>query len=176
MFESLKAEQLFLSTNLGLNRVFKMMNTDGTQGLTYSELSKTNVAYYNKPFAQLLKSNFSDIDTDSNGIISSTELKKAITSISTKGLSFNDIATISYNSASNSTDKTLLQTVMSNFAQVDKNGDGRVTTSEINSYLVNSEISKKTDETSKISKSNEYDSLFYSSDSDDDITDDDTTI
>ena len=143
MLEKVNLNQTLINTLMGFNRVYQNLNTDEVNGLTKDELAKlTSLTGYDLPFAQMLSNDFSKIDKNNDGTISTEEYQKLLSSFQTNGVTYEQL----YNLVSQNYgigNKSLLETVLNNFSKVDKNHDGRVTEIEMNTYLADTEIDKK---------------------------------
>ncbi len=111
--------------------------SQGTEGLTMDNLLNPKVdskycSYNNYRFSSYLMNNFSKLDTNADGIISNDEVEMYSNKITTSGLTYNELAEL-YSQGNAS---SLLETVLENFYDVDANGDGKITSSEIAAYQI----------------------------------------
>ena len=111
--------------------------------------------YLNVSFSQYLASNFNSIDMDKDGIISEKDLSRYTSNLQTTGLTYNQLVELCSTNGSN----TLLETVLNNFAEIDANGDGRVTSGEISGYSINKEAQDVKDKYPKVDPNQM--SMFY---------------
>ena len=150
----------------GLTSTYSLIANQYPSGVTLANLSaaRTNPtlnASLNQTFASYIQSNFSSLDKDKNGVISSTEMSALANKISTQGLTAAQLTQLGTASGL-STDA--LQQILTHFSQIDANGDGKVTTAEISAYNVTSAEDKKKTEFSTRAATNDM-SVFYGNDS-----------
>lgn len=162
---TLSGSSLFSSALSGLSSTFSSLAKGGNNGtLTLeqilnpdSELVNTN--NLNSSFVQYLSSNFSNIDKDGDGKISANDMTELMNTISNKGMTYEEIAQLA---SSGAISASLTETVLTYFHEIDKNGDGRITSSEIAAY------STEADRFEMEKKYNGYNpssaSLFYGDD------------
>jgi len=106
------------------------------KGLTLSDLSGTltpatlTALGTNNVFLSYLKNNFSALDVDGDGEITSKDMDTTLDNIQSQGLTYNEIQQL----CSNSGNSTLYNTVLEYFNQIDTNGDGKVTSAEITAF------------------------------------------
>ncbi|MCD7779397.1 MAG: EF-hand domain-containing protein, partial [Candidatus Gastranaerophilales bacterium] len=98
-----------------------------------SNLSSTTLLSLgsNYSFVQYLTNNFSSIDQDGDGEITSNDLSNVMSTMQSQGLTYSEIQSLC---ASGSGDTTLYSTVLQYFNKIDANGDGRVTSDEITKF------------------------------------------
>lgn len=146
MSKRLDGSSLFTGINAGLSNSFSLLSSQYSDGLTIenlnSALTNTNVTNtaYGATFASYMNTNFNSIDKNHDGKISADEIQTIMNNIATQGLTREQI--ISLGAASGLTG-SLQQTVLAHFDDIDANHDGRVTSQEISSYGVNSQIEKQ---------------------------------
>lgn len=138
---------LFSTSQSGLQRVYSaLVSANSSSKISLENINtalanvgttSSNVNLSDLNFLSYIQSNFSSLDKDGDGVINSSEMSKTLTSISSTGLTYSQLATLSSQSSGND---SLLNTVLSNFTEIDKNGDGKVTQSEIDAFNYNKEI------------------------------------
>lgn len=151
---NLVGSSLFTSAITGLNSSYLMM-LNGADSLSLEDIlnytKSTNTSYlatYNQNFRSYLMSNFSAIDTDNDGKISSQDLTNYSNILQTQGMTYQELSQLC--ATNSSTMSSLLDTVLSNFNAVDSNHDGRVTQSEIDAYRIDQQIKDVKDKYPKI--------------------------
>lgn len=132
---------LFTSAIAGLNSNYLLL-LNGNQSLTMENLlnpSTANLQYaVNQTFRSYLMTNFNTIDMDGDGQISTQDLSGHVSRLKTQGMTYNELSQLCANGGSSMS--SLLDTVLSNFNEIDANHDGRITQGEINAYRINKEI------------------------------------
>jgi hypothetical protein len=131
--------QSLLSTAMsGLTSTYSTMlanhSTSG-KGLTLDDLSNVSSSTLlslgtNYSFLQYLTTNFTSIDKDGDGEITSTDLNNIMSTMQSQGLTYSEIQSLCASGNSSS----LLTTVLTYFNEIDANGDGRVTSDEITKF------------------------------------------
>ena len=166
MGKRLDGTSMFSGINAGFTNAFSQLSSQYSDGLTLENLSKaltnTNITNttYGTTFASYMTNNFNAIDTDKDGKISATEIQDLMSQMATQGLTREQIMALAGSSGLTS----LQETVLSHFDDIDKNHDGKVTNSEIQSYGVESDREKQ-----KIADRNRLVnnmSMFYDTDTD----------
>ena len=151
---------LFTSAISGINSNFLLL-LNGGSSLTLSDIlnpSDDTVKYtVNQTFRSYLMTNFNQIDLDGDGKIDSNDINNYVTKLKTQGMTYEELATLSNSGGSGMS--SLLDTVLSNFTEIDANHDGRVTQGEINAYRVNEELKEVKEKYPKIDP--EKMSIFY---------------
>ena len=164
----LLGSSLFTGAISGLNSNYLLMLNGGT-GLTLDNLlnlSSENVNYsVNQSFRSYMMTNFNQIDIDGDGTISQEDLTGYTTKLQTQGMTYSELSQLC---SSGGTMSSLLDTVLSNFNEIDTNHDGRVTQSEINAYRINEEIKEVKEKYPKIDPTKM--SMFYETDTSNDTT------
>lgn len=154
---------LFSGVTSGLTNAYSILSTasSGSVSATNIASAMSNSTYANSlssGFASYILSNFSSLDKDGDGVISSAEMSNLTNSITSTGLTAAQLSQLG--SASGLSGQTLEQ-VLAHFADIDTNGDGKVTSAEIQSYKLKSEMDKK--KTEFANKAAATQSVFYGS-------------
>lgn len=171
MSTSLNASSLFASSYYGLQNAYQYALPNGATGVTQSDLLGVNNKYgalqssQNMAFSSYLSTNFNQLDKNKDGKISNDEMSSVMSTFSKQGMSYEQLMALSGTNGVNSQD---LNTIMTNFRKIDRNGDGKVSQAEINYYNANKQISDKINELKK-SRTSDI-SIMYSDDSKDDNT------
>lgn len=135
----LNGQSLLASAMSGLSTTYSTLMNDKTstgKGLTLDDLSNVSTSTmanlgYNYTFLQYLTNNFGSLDKDGDGEINGTDMQSMMTTMQSKGMTYNEIQTLC---ASGNVDSSLYSTVLQYFNQIDSNGDGRVTSDEITKF------------------------------------------
>lgn len=140
---NLVGNSLFTGAISGLNSNYLLMLNGSSDGLSLNDIinhKSDNNAFnnVNQTFRSYLMSNFSQIDTDGDGKITTQDVTNYSNKLQTQGMTYAELSQLC--STNNGTMSSLLDTVLSNFNEIDTNHDGRVTQSEINAYRINEEI------------------------------------
>lgn len=159
---NLLGSSLFTSAISGLNTNYLLM-LNGSDGLTLDNIlnpqSDTIRYTVNQTFRSYMMTNFNQIDMDGDGKIDMEDVNGYVTKLKTQGMTYNELTQLCANGGSSMS--SLLDTVLSNFNEIDANHDGRVTQSEINAYRINEEIKDVKDKYPKIDPTQM--SMFYES-------------
>ncbi len=159
MLENLTSKQLFVNSAMNLTNIYKKLNTEASNGLTQKELEELEgLTSLDLPFANFLSQNIGKIDTNKNSVVSEDELNKYLSDFVDKGMTIEEIYALSANGMG--VNKTLLETVMANFSDMDTNKDGKLTLNEIDSFMINKELGDRKDKVLEADTS--HDSIFYS--------------
>ena len=147
---NLTGNSLFTGAISGLNSNYLLL-LDGNKSLTLENiLNPKNENVKNsvsQSFRSYLMSNFDSIDVDGDGKISSKDIDNYTAKLQNQGMTYNELSQLCSNGSSMS---SLLDTVLSNFNEIDANHDGRVTQSEINAYRINQDIKEVKDKFPKV--------------------------
>ncbi len=168
---------LFTGAISNLNANYLLM-LNGNKGLTLDNIlnpSSDNVKYtVNQNFRSYMMTNFNQIDVDGDGTISEDDLSNYATKLQTQGMTYNELSQLCANGGSSMS--SLLDTVLSNFNEIDTNHDGRVTQNEINAYRINEEIKDVKEKYPRIDPTKM--SMFYETDTSNDTSnkDDDDKV
>lgn len=134
---TINSSSIFSSAIAGLNNTFVQLAKGSTTGtLTLEQIvnpdsEKVNTYSLNSAFLQYLTTNFSSIDKDGDGEISSSDLSTLMQNISKSGLTYDEICQLG---SSGAIPADMLNTVLTYFNEIDKNKDGKITSEEIASY------------------------------------------
>lgn len=154
MSTKLNGQSLMVQAIYGLTNNFAVLSAGATGGLTLEQIvnpsDDVNKNNLNASFQSYLSQNFSNIDADGDGKISATDLQQYTNQLSQKGLSYEELMQLCYSSSASSQ----LEEVLNHFSEIDKNGDGRVTNSEIAAYSVDTEIEEMEEEHPKFQPTN----------------------
>ena len=112
-------------------------------------------SYMNYNFSSYLASNFSKLDTNGDGKITENELNMYSKKMTMSGMTYDELVQLCAQNGSNS----LLETVLENFADIDANGDGRVTSAEIAGYKIDKDKEEMEEKHPKIDVNSM--SIFY---------------
>ena len=135
----LNGQSLLASAMAGLTNTYSTLmsaHSSSGKGLTLEDLSNVSSATLmnlgsNYSFLQYLTSNFASLDKDGDGEITSNDLNNVMSTMQSKGLTYNEIQSLC---SSGNGDTSLLSTVLAYFNKIDANGDGRVTSEEITKF------------------------------------------
>lgn len=152
---------LFTGVTSGLTNTYSILANASATGVTAASITSamSNSAYastLNPTFASYILSNFSSLDKDGNGVLNAAEVSNLTNSINATGLTASQLSQLG--SASGLSGQTLEQ-VLSHFADIDTNGDGKVTSAEIEAYKLTSTMQKEKTEFANKAATNQ--SLFY---------------
>lgn len=180
MYNASQSTQIFSNSKLGLQRIYQLLSKDTTGGISLTDIAGNldNVSSNDLSFVQLLQGDFSKVDTDVDGKITQAEFTKMLEKQTTQGMTYEQLSALASQSGSTGAtgdNKSLLQTVMENFNEVDTNHDGKVTKAEIDAYKFTSEKDKIKAEFDK-AKLKASSSIFYSDDSVAETSSDDNTV
>ncbi|MBR1775554.1 EF-hand domain-containing protein [bacterium] len=146
MGKRLDGSSLFSGISSGLSNSFSLLSSQYSDGLTLDNLNKaltntnvTNTAY-GATFASYLSTNFNNVDSNRDGVISADEIQNFMNNIATQGLTREQIIALS---GATGMTNSLQETVLSHFDDIDTNHDGKVTSQEISQYGVNSMAEKQ---------------------------------
>lgn len=135
----LNGQTLLSGAMAGLSNTYSTLmssNSTSGKGLTLDDLSNVSSTTMlglgnNSSFLQYLTANFSTLDKDGDGEITGTDMSNLMTTMQTKGMTYNELQSLCTTSG---TDSSLLSTVLTYFNKIDANGDGRVTSEEITRF------------------------------------------
>ena len=129
----LNGNGLFSTALYGLTNTYSILAQNSKNGITYEDLTNPSAETlqqlgYNTSFSSYLAQNFSSLDEDGDGKINASDVSNLTSKLSSQGLSYNEIVQLCSSGALGSS--SLTNTVLSYFDQIDKNNDGRITSSE----------------------------------------------
>ena len=147
MSKYLNGTSLYTAVNSGLASSYNFLTgLYKEEGLTLenltSAMSNSTVLAnnYGATFASYMMTNFSSIDSDNDGVLSAADIQSYMNTISAQGLTREQITTLGSSAGLSS---SLQETVLAHFDEIDANNDNRVTTAEIQSYNIKSDIYKQ---------------------------------
>jgi Ca2+-binding EF-hand superfamily protein len=151
----------------GLTNTYSYLASLYPNGLTLENITEartntTTSSLLNSSFASYLQSNFSTIDKDGDGVISSSEMTTLSNMISTQGLTKSELTQLYASGSSGLSDSTMTK-ILENFDEMDTNHDGRITSAEIAAYDINCSRMEVEDEFNNRRATDM--SVFYGSDS-----------
>ena len=148
---NLLGSSLFTSAISGINTNYLLM-LNGSDGLTMDKIlhpENDTIRYtVNQTFRSYMMNNFNQIDMDGDGKIGMEDVNGYVTRLKTQGMTYNELMQLCANGGSSMS--SLLDTVLSNFNEIDANHDGRVTQGEINAYRIKEEVKDVKDKYPKI--------------------------
>ena len=142
----LNGNGLFSTALYGLTNTYSILAQNSKNGITYEDLTNPSAETlqqlgYNTSFSSYLAQNFSALDEDGDGKINASDVSNLTSKLSTQGLSYNEIVQLCSSGAMGNS--SLTSTVLNYFDQIDKNNDGRITSSEIQAFGIEAEEKKK---------------------------------
>lgn len=125
----------------GLSSTYFLLASQYPNGLTLENISEartktSNTNVLNQSFASYLQTNFSSIDKNGDGIITSEEMNNLSNTLSTQGLTKEELTQLYASGSSGLSDSTMTK-ILEHFDEMDTNHDGRITSAEISAYDVN---------------------------------------
>lgn len=162
-------QALFASALSGLQNTYSILaqNSSTSGGLSIEDITNPSTSVLqqlggNTTFAQFLSSNFSAIDKDGDGKISSADMSNLTNKLSQNGLSYQELCQLCSGSMGSS---EMLSNVLTYFNQIDTNKDGRVTNAEIQAFNLKADEEKLKTEYQSFRPSSM--SVFYGNDESD---------
>ena len=145
---SLSGQGLFVGALSGLTQTYSLLAKQNVSkgGITLEDITNPSEELQsqlgnNSNFLQYLGNNFQNIDSDGDGKINSNDMNNLMQTMQQKGLTYNEITQLCA-SGSSGMSSSLMETVLTYFNKIDKNGDGRVTSQEISSFGFESDRQK----------------------------------
>lgn len=134
----------------GLTNTYSYLAAQYPNQVTLENINKartdsTTATYLNQSFASYLETNFSSIDKDKDGVISSSEMSNLTNTLSTQGLTKEELTQL-YASGASGLSTSTMENILNNFDAMDTNHDGRITSAEISAYDLTCSRLKKEDE------------------------------
>ena len=125
----------------GLSSTYSLLASQYPNGLKLENISEartktSNTNVLNQSFASYLQTNFSSIDKNGDGIITSEEMNNLSNTLSTQGLTKEELTQLYASGSSGLSDSTMTK-ILEHFDEMDTNHDGRITSAEISAYDVN---------------------------------------
>ena len=141
---------LFTGIYSGLTDTYSYLASQYKDKVTLENINKArtdekSVNYLNQSFASYLENNFNNIDKDKDGVISANEMQNLTNTLSTQGLTKDELTQL-YASGASGISASTLENILNNFDAMDTNHDGRITSAEISSYDLTCSRLKKEDE------------------------------
>lgn len=141
---------LFAGIYSGLTNTYSYLAAQHPNQVTLENINKTrtdtnSANYLNQSFASYLETNFSNIDKDKDGIISANEMSELTDTLSTQGLTKEELTQL-YSSGASGLSTSTMENILNNFDAMDTNHDGRITSAEISAYDLTCSRMKKEDE------------------------------
>ena len=146
MSKYLNGTSIYTAVNSGFANSYNMLSNLYSDGVTLENLTSalTNNSVlqssYGSTFASYMMNNFSSIDKDNDGILSSDDVQAYMNKISAQGLTQEQIMSLG---GTTGLSASLQETVLAHFEEIDKNKDGKVTNAEIQAFNIDSDINKK---------------------------------
>lgn len=155
----------------GLTNTYSYLKSQNPDGVTLEKILETqgktaNSGVMNNTFSSYLQSNFATIDKNSDGILSDDEMQKLTNNMSTQGMTKDQFTQLAMSGNSGLSQETI-NNILQHFEDMDKNGDGKLTSAEISAFSVDSSKQEKMDEMAHKSATNM--STFYGDDSSSDL-------
>lgn len=165
MSTKISGSSLLSGISSGLTSTYSLLAQANTGGVTLESIaeartSTSNTNVLNQNFASYMQTNFSTLDKDSDGKISSTEMSDMTNQIANQGLTQAQLTQLGSASGMSS---AALSEVLDHFSEIDANNDGKVTTAEISAYNITASKEKKQTEFANRAATNM--SVFYGDDS-----------
>ena len=165
----MNGQALFANALTGLQNTYSILakNSSNSGGITIEDLTNPSNTVlsqlgYNTTFAQFLSSNFSAIDQDGDGTISSDDMNNLTSKLSQNGLTYQELCQLCSSGMAGS---EMLNNVLTYFNQIDTNKDGRVTNAEIQAFSLKADEEKLKTEYQSFKPSSM--SVFYGSEESD---------
>ena len=127
------------------------------KNITAARNDNKNYLTLNQSFASYMQNNFKSFDKDGDGKISAEEMNKFASTISTAGVSREELSQLAMSGAY---PKDMVSKIIENFEEIDTNHDGRVTSAEISAYTYSCSKQEIIDETNYRKATSDM-SMFY---------------
>lgn len=167
----LNGSSLFAGINAGVTNSYAILSNLYSDGLTQKNLSQAmsnqNVLtnQYGTTFASYLSQNFSSLDKNSDGTLSTDEVQNLMSQIASQGLTRDQVQSLGGMSGISASTQA---TVLEHFDEIDTNHDGYVSTGEIQGYTLQSKLeNRKNKDRNKMINNL---SMFYGNENADDKT------
>lgn len=165
----LSGSSLFAGINAGVTNSYAILSNLYSDGLTQKNLSKAmsnnNVltSQYGTTFASYLTQNFSSLDNNKDGTLSTDEVQNLLSQMASQGLTRAQIQTLGGMSGISASTQA---TVLEHFDEIDTNNDGYVSSGEIQGYTLQSKLENRKNK--DLNKMINNTSLFYGKENADD--------
>ena len=156
----LNGQSLLVNAVSGLTNTYSILSQSYPNGVTLEDLNNSDNyknLNLNKSFLSYLSSNFQNIDKDKDGVINANDITNLTNNLNAQGLSYNELVQLCSQNGLGSS--SLLSTVLTYFNDIDTNGDGKVSNSEITAWSNKVQEEKVKSELNAYKPSNM--SLFY---------------
>ena len=156
----LNGQSLLVNAVSGLTNTYSILSQSYPNGVTLENLNNSDNyknLNLNKSFLSYLSSNFQNIDKDKDGVINANDITNLTNNLNAQGLSYNELVQLCAQNGLGSS--SLLSTVLTYFNDIDTNGDGKVSNSEITAWSNKVQEEKVKSELNAYKPSNM--SLFY---------------
>lgn len=140
---NMNSSSIFMNAMYGLQNAYTGSLQDGADSVSRKDLLDAQQKSFlngTTPFTSYMSTNFMNLDSNQDGLIAADEMQQMMNDISSAGLTYEQMMQFGM---SGSVDSKQISEVLQNFTKVDKNGDGKVSTAEINYYLSNKEMEDK---------------------------------
>ena len=159
------ASSLFAGINAGVTNSYAILSNMYSGGLTQKNLSQamsnTSIltSTHGSTFASYLSQNFGTLDKNNDGTLSTNEVQKLMTQMSTRGLTRDQVTSLGGMSGISADTQA---TIIDHFNDIDSNHDGDVSSAEVQGYILQSKLEnqKVKDQQKLINRT----SLFYGDD------------
>lgn len=142
---NMNANSLFMSSFYGLQNAYQYALPEDGTGVTQKDLLNTKNPYLSSQmqsssFSSYLVTNFNEVDKNKDGKIAADEMSGLMETFSKQGMTYQQLMALSGSPGIDSKD---LNNILNDFRKIDKNGDGKVSMTEINAYQANKDVSDK---------------------------------
>ncbi len=161
MYDKTRVQQLYSNTGMGLNRVYQLLSSGSANGISAEDLADLDgLSLSDVPFVELIKKEFSTVDGNNDDKITKNEMDNMLLQMQNNGLSYQQLQILASQSANGiELSKDLLEKALQHFEKIDKNNDGKINDSELNTFLIDKEIKEKKDKLTEFTASSI--SVFY---------------
>lgn len=134
----------------GLTGTYSQLSSLYPDGLTFENISEARTSantstLLNQSFSSYLQNNFTNIDKNGDGKITSDEMNNLTNMMSRQGLTRDELTQLYASGASGLSEDTMNK-ILEHFDEMDTNHDGRITSAEISAYDINASRMEKEDE------------------------------
>lgn len=155
---------MFSGITTGLMSTYSVLSNATGGKITQSSIltAQSNTSYaasINPTFASYIQTNFATLDTNHDGILEASELSNMTNMMNTAGFTAAQLSQLGPAAGLSGNE---LSQVLEHFRDIDVNGDGKVTASEIQAYKLSSAMQKEKTEFANKAAANQ--SVFYGND------------